>query len=105
MKKKILVLIIVGLCIICSLIILLLNKKNNDTSTMSKEDRRKIGYEIFGDDFCKGHDPLERAGLAITGWKCKICGKTDDYPNTATPILCSECASATGRCEKCGKFK
>ena len=104
MKKKILILIIVGLCIICSFLIFLLNRKSKDSSNMSKEERQKVGYEIFGDDFCKGHNKIEMAGQAITNWKCRICGYSDTHHNTATPVICPECASATGRCEKCGKF-
>ena len=56
-------------------------------------------------EICLGH------GSTFTdGWPsystCEICGitKRNEKPNSDFKV-CPECAKATGRCSKCGKFR
>ena len=42
------------------------------------------------------------AGQAFTEWNCAVCGKADQHPNTATPVVCADCAKEHSLCRDCG---
>lgn len=109
-KKKIVICIIIMLIIISIIVgILLLNSNifnlDSNSLNMNEEQRIKKGYDILGYDYCKTHPLHGWAGTAETPWTCKICGYSDINSNTDAPTLCTECATITGRCSKCGKIK
>ena len=41
------------------------------------------------------------AGQGFTAYNCQLCEKSFQYPNTATPRLCPECAAKEGLCCRC----
>lgn len=42
------------------------------------------------------------AGQAFTAWACGICATEGMHPNTNTPRVCKECATAHQLCVQCG---
>lgn len=75
-----------------------LGKNWKDTEIIKK------GYELFGDDYCLGHNTLELAGDAFGGWDCALCGRNTWDAQMPGYVLCYSCEKVTGRCHKCGKL-
>ena len=109
MKKKIIIglIFILVISLIVAIILLIRNKVVNDDNYIIKK-----GNKIFGTEYCPSDsffyndsDHHSIAGQAITPYKCKICNKEYNYPNTAIPKICPSCAEITGRCMACGKLK
>lgn len=107
MKKRIIIgLIIVVIIALIVVLFFYINNEYSDDYIISK------GYIIFGSDYCPQNDffygdaehPMV-AGAAFTPYKCQLCNKKYQYPNTAIPKICSSCATITGRCMQCGKLK
>jgi hypothetical protein len=46
--------------------------------------------------------PVRIAGQAMTERPCGICGRFVMYGNTATDVLCPECAQRHELCKRCG---
>ena len=111
MKNK----IIIGLIIIEIIaIILIVTFYINNVYVYSDDFIISKGYKIFGSDYCTKdndsqlHEDLEHsmwAGAAITPYKCQLCNKKYQHPNTAITKICYSCANITGRCMQCGKLK
>ena len=98
-NKKILLVLLLIMSITIVFITIFITKNNNNINSKIKK-----GYEIFGNDYCKGHDQFETVGHAFTSWTCAICGYSGIHHNTGTPTICHECANVTGRCSECGKL-
>lgn len=106
MKKKIVIFLILIIIMILGIVIFF--------SINSTDNIDKKGEQLFGKSYCpkKSNDyryedyehPMI-AGMALTDYKCKLCNKKYTHPNTATPKICSACATATNRCQYCGKLK
>jgi len=106
MKKKLIIFAILTIIIILGTVIFFnINKTDNIN---------KKGSILFGNDYCpkKSDDYLYEdynhpmyAGMALTDYRCKLCNQTHTHPNTATPKICSSCATATNRCMYCGKLE
>lgn len=110
MKNKVIIIIVVMIIILFSIIIYL---------DISKTDAYiiKKGYKLFGEEYCTFYLSTENiflfndpehpimAGTAITWYKCKLCNKKYEHPNTAIPKICSNCRTITNRCRSCGKLQ
>jgi len=112
MKRKFIIKLI--FIVIVILIITMILFTRNNVITNNKDDIISKGNRMFGDDYCpkdnndylyEDYEHQRVAGEAITPYKCKICNKNYDYPNTNIPKICSSCANITGRCMQCGKLK
>ena len=105
-KKTLLLVLIVLLIVIGIIIFFIWKNKKNTSNTDTNDIKIKKGYELFGDEYCKGHN---RGSIIVDGWPsystCKICGitKHNDAPHSDFTI-CLECAEITGRCSICGKL-
>lgn len=104
MKKKVIIVITVFIVVALGIVVFY----HLDRDIIAR------GNKIFGKDYCqknnKGdlHEDREHpmnAGQAITPYKCKLCRKKYEHPNTATPKICPSCATMTQRCRSCGKLK
>lgn len=105
MKKKKIIILIAIIVLIIALIGAVLAAIRVKKDKYTNEYRIKKGYEIFGDEYCSGHNRFESAGQALTPWTCKICGYHDVNSNTNVPTICVECANITSRCMECGKLE
>ena len=100
MKKKISIFIIVMLLILlCAIAFFIKNKTDNNI--------KQKAYGLFGNDYCSNEKSEESGitGMAMTPYKCKLCNKKYEHPNTTTPIICFTCATTTNRCQYCGKLE
>ena len=95
MKKKI-VLIVIFILIVVTIVVYL--KNNNNTKKIIK------GYQMFGNDYCRGHSIPGISGQAELPWKCAICGKENISTGPPTPEICLKCNKITKRCTTCGKL-
>ena len=105
MKKKLVIFVIITIIIILSVMVFTINKTDNNNEK---------GYELFGNDYCsrnsKEHfyEDYEHpgiGGMAFTTYECEICNKEYKHSNTATPKICTTCATTTNRCQYCGKLE
>lgn len=106
MKKKFIIFVIVTILIILGFVAFFsINKTDNID---------KKGEILFGKSYCSKksddyhYEDYEHpmiGGMALTEYKCKLCNKKYTHSNTATPEICSACATATNRCQDCGKLK
>mgnify|MGYP000058272472 FL=1 len=109
MKKRIIIgSIMIAIIALIVVLFFYINNTYSDDNIISK------GYKIYGSDYCSKDDdnPMHEdsehrmlAGTAITPYKCQLCNKKYQNPNTAIPKICSSCANITGRCMQCGKLK
>ena len=103
MKKKVCIFITaIILILLCVIAFGVTRKTDNDIN--------KKGTELFGNDYCNrkfegDSEHSDIAGMAFTLYTCEICNKTYEHPNTATPKICSTCATITNRCQYCGKLE
>lgn len=95
MKKKIVISVIFAIIIILGTIFYFTNIL----------DINKKASILFGNDYCSNDYRYELAGTALTNYRCKLCNKKNTHSTTATPKICSTCATATNRCRDCGKLK
>ena len=98
MKKKLIigVIIVVTVVLITSIFLIV---RNSDNYIKQKADK------IFGRNYCFDYNSVVIAGDAMTPYKCKLCNKEYVHTTTATPEICSSCATITGRCMTCGKLE
>lgn len=106
MNKKLIIYVIVIIIIILGLIAFL---SINITDNIDKKGEILLGKSYCprkNNDYCyEDYEHPRFAGMALTDYKCKLCNKKYTYPNTATPKICSACATDTNRCQHCGKLK
>ncbi len=95
-KKILLAIFIIVFIAVATALFFIINNNN------SKIDK---GYQIFGNDYCNGHQPIQVVGWMFTSWTCKICKVEREHNCTDTPTICTECAEITGRCSICGKLQ
>lgn len=70
-------------------------RKNLEKFDSGFRDRNKCGY-------CSTFARSRIGGSAITTVQCALCDKELTFGNTATDILCDDCAAENNLCKQCG---